>query len=104
MLDGLKNKLKKTKEFSEHVADEKYISNKYSEVNKTAMIALERTELIARCHGFSREDWEIIINEAPIELCHNRIGRELKEAKEFRKSIDSAMSGVGNVIDFSTFR
>ena len=55
---------------------------------------MNRIELIRRMRGLSKEEWEIVINEAPIELCYNRIGRELKEAKEFRKSIGSAVDGV----------
>lgn len=91
MLKKLKNKfINKCEELNELgkcLADEEYIHNKLSNpvADKTTMLRLDREELIARCRGFSKEDWEIIINEAPIEFCHNRIGRELLKAKRIEQ-------------------
>jgi hypothetical protein len=77
------------------LTDENYIDNKFKEINEKVdeaeMLKIEQEELVRRVRAFSKEDWEIVINEAPIELCHNRIGRELKEAKEFKRNIGAAM-------------
>lgn len=96
MWKKLKNKItgkcEELNNLGKALADENYIHNKFNTMNEVTMLRLEKEELIARCHGFSKEDWEIIIGEAPIELCHNRIGRELSEAKAFKKRVGAAMS------------
>lgn len=41
--------------------------------------------------GMSREELEIISEQMPIELCFNRIGKEIQKTKEFAKAIKSAI-------------
>lgn len=99
MFEGLKNKVKSKysnlAEIGQYLADTEYIHNKLGDSNsdkvERKMIELDRIELIRRMRALSKDEWDIVINEAPIELCYERIGRELKEAEEFKKSIGSAI-------------
>lgn len=102
MFEELKNKVKSKynnlAEIGQRLADTEYIHNKLSDGNnekaEPKMIELDRIELIRRMRALSKEEWEIVVNEAPIELCYERIGRELKEAKEFKMSIGAAVDSV----------
>lgn len=99
MMEKLKEKFKtkydELTEIEKCLSDKEYFEKKFGK-KKTALdiSELNRIEFIRRARGLSREEWELIINEAPIELCHERIGRELQEAKEFRESIGSAVNVV----------
>ena len=98
MLEGLKNKFKnKCSELSELekcLSDKDYITKKFGdnkEKSDVDILELGRVELIRRMRALSKEEWKIVINEAPIDLCYDRIGRELKEAEEFKKNIGAAV-------------
>ena len=93
--DKFKTKFDELTEIEKCLSDREYFEKKFGK-RKTALdiSELNRIELIRRARGLNKEEWEIIINEAPIELCHNRIGRELKEAKEFKKNIGTAVDSV----------
>ena len=105
MLEGLKNKLKNKygtlSELGQCLADKEYIHNKLGEAsidinerNEEKLKEANRNELIRRMRALSTEEWEIVLSEAPIEMCHERIGRELREAKEFKKSIGVAVNSI----------
>lgn len=99
MMERLKDKFKtaiiEATELEKCLSDEDYFEKKFGKKKSDVdILELGRTELIRRMRGLSKEEWEIVINEAPIELCHERIGRELKEAKEFKKSIGAAVDTI----------
>lgn len=99
MLERLKDKFKKKcdeiSELEKCLSDKDYMEKKFGKKKENKAFAeINRTELIRRARAFSEEEWNIIINEAPIELCHERIGRELKEAVEFRKSVGAAVENI----------
>ena len=99
MMERLKDKLKTKRDeltdLEKCLSDKEYFEKKFGKKKSDVdILELGRTELIRRMRGLSKEEWEIVINEAPIELCHERIGRELKEAKEFKKSIGAAVETV----------
>lgn len=100
IISKLRGAANAAKEFDEAIHNEKYISEKFDELDADTMLRLDREELRRRCKGFSKQDWEIIISEAPVEMIHNRIGLELAEAKRFRKSVKEAFGSVGASLDF----
>ena len=61
---------------------------------KTRMKDSERRELIERVKAMSREELELVAEIIPVDLCLKRIDSELQKAKEFEKSIKSAMNGL----------
>ena len=42
---------------------------------------LEKEEFINRVKGMSKEEMELFAEYVPVEICYNRIGRELKKNK-----------------------
>lgn len=62
---------------------------------KTIMEEMEKRELIARINGMSKEELEIVADHIPVELCYNRIGKELKKAR----MLDEAIMGLAAGID-----
>lgn len=71
------------------VADENYIENALGEPKEDSigMLELERNELIRRTRAMTREDMEIVVAEIPIDICINRVVREIKELHEFKRGI-----------------
>lgn len=63
---------------------------KQDKVKKTEMNQFAKDEFISRIKGMSQEELELIIDIVPIEMCINRISRELEEAKTFKNSIQAA--------------
>lgn len=57
---------------------------------------IEKDALIQSVRGMSREHLDIILDNIPIELVYNRLGRELDRNKAFIKSMKGAMSMVTN--------
>lgn len=57
---------------------------------------IERDALIQSIRGMDREHLDIILDNIPIELVYNRLGRELDRNKAFIKSMKGAMSMVIN--------
>ena len=47
-------------------------------------------------NGMSREELEIISEQMPVELCFNRIGKEIQKAKGFAKAIREAVDAYEN--------
>lgn len=46
-------------------------------------------------NGMSTEEMELVADMLPVEVCYNRIGRELMKAKEFKAEIMSALGTKG---------
>lgn len=64
-------------------------SEKPSELSKA-----EVAELTERFKGMSQAEMELFIDIVPIDLCLNRIHKELDRAKEFEMMIKSAMTSL----------
>ena len=58
------------------------------------MTAVHREEFISRIKGMSQEELEIVADLLPIEMCFNRIKKELDKSKQFEASIKAAMNGL----------
>lgn len=73
------------------VADDNYIENKLGEPKEDSvgMLELERAELIRRTHAMTREDMEIVVAVIPIDICINRVVREIKELHDFKRGVTS---------------
>lgn len=63
---------------------------KLNKKEKDEMSEMETKELIARINGMSKEELEVVADHIPVELCYNRIGKELKKAK----MLDEAIIGL----------
>lgn len=61
---------------------------------KPKMKDSERRELIERVKAMSDEELQLVSEIIPVDLCLKRIDAELQKAKQFEKSIKSAMSGL----------
>lgn len=61
-----------------------------SEVPKK-MSPMEKEALLATINGFSNEQIDFILDNVPIELVYNRLGRELQRNKEFALAVNNAM-------------
>jgi len=46
------------------------------------MKELEKQEFINRVKAMSKEEMELFVEHVPVEICQNRISRELKKNKE----------------------
>lgn len=58
------------------------------------MSEMEKNELITRIKGMSKEELEVVADCIPVELCHNRIGKELKKAKMLDEAIMGLAAGI----------
>ena len=99
MMERLKDKLKTKRDeltdLEKCLSDKEYFEKKFGKKKEDkTFVEINRIELIRRMRGLSKEEWKIVIDEAPIELCYERIGRELEEAKEFKKNIGAAVDSV----------
>ena len=54
----------------------------------------DKRELKERFEGMSPAEVDIFMSLVPVELCIKRIEKELADAKEFKSTIKSAMSGL----------
>lgn len=46
------------------------------------MKELERQEFVNRVKAMTKEEMELFVEHVPVEICQNRISRELKKNKE----------------------
>lgn len=75
------------------------LSNGMPTNEKPTMEEMEKRELIARINGMSKEELEIVADHIPVELCYNRIGKELKKARMLDESITRLAANVRSGID-----
>ena len=59
------------------------------------MTNAETKELTERFKAMSKEEMELFMDIVPVEMCMARIQKELDRAKEFEKSIKTAMNSLG---------
>lgn len=67
----------------------------FKKVRTTGMTNAETKELTERFEAMSKEEMELFMDIVPIEMCMARIQKELDRAKEFEKSIKTAMNSFG---------
>lgn len=53
--------------------------------------AMEKQSLIEHVKGMSREQLDLMLDNIPIEMVYNRLGRELERNKAFMNSIKDSM-------------
>lgn len=61
---------------------------------KSGMTNAERDEFIRRIKGMSIEEKALAMEYMPVELCLDRIAKELERAKTMEERIKSAMAGT----------
>lgn len=54
--------------------------------------AMEKQSLIEHVKGMSREQLDLMLDNIPIEMVYNRLGRELERNKAFMNSIKGSMA------------
>lgn len=67
----------------------------FEKVRTTGMTNAETKELTERFKAMSKEEMELFMDIVPVEMCMARIQKELDRAKEFEKSIKTAMNSLG---------
>lgn len=67
----------------------------FKKVRTTGMTNAETKELTERFKAMSKEEMELFMDIVPVEMCMARIQKELDRAKEFEKSIKTAMNSLG---------
>ena len=60
-------------------------------VPRSSMTKLERDELVSRIKGMSKEELEIVVDCLPVEMCLNRIAKEIDKAQTFEKRVEEAI-------------
>ena len=58
----------------------------------TGLSAMEKQSLIEYVKGMSKEQLDLMLDNIPIEMVYNRLGRELERNKAFMNSIKGSMS------------
>ena len=58
------------------------------------MTRMERAELIERVKAMSPEEMELVVEQIPIDICMNRITKEIERAKQFEATIMNAVEMV----------
>lgn len=61
---------------------------------KSGMTNAERDEFIRRVKGMSMEEKALALEYIPVELCLDRIAKELDRAKTMEERIKNAMAGT----------
>lgn len=79
----------KTMEMVSKVAVEKPVL-----ARENGLTQAEVNELTERFRGMSREEMNLFMDIVPIELCLNRIHKELDRARKFEESIKGVMSSL----------
>lgn len=67
----------------------------FKKVRNEEMTNAETKELTERFKAMSKEEMELFMDIVPVEMCMARIQKELDRAKEFEKSIKTAMNSLG---------
>ena len=66
----------------------------FKKVRNEKMTNAETMELTERFKAMSKEEMELFMDIVPVEMCMARIQKELDRAKDFEKSIKTAMSSL----------
>lgn len=87
---------KRNVEVSEEIKDyvKKAESVKVVPRDENGLSDADKRELTERFKGMSPAEIDIFMDLVPVELCIKRIEKDLNKAKEFEKTIKSAMSGL----------
>ena len=67
-------------------------------VPRSSMTKLERDELVSRIKGMSKEELEIVVDCLPVEMCLNRIAKEIDKAQTFEKRVTEAINAFEHKI------
>lgn len=59
------------------------------------MTNAEKEELVNRINGMDQEELELLVETIPLEMCLERIKKEIDKVNKFQESLDEAMSIVG---------
>lgn len=73
-------------------------TNNIQEVIKATrkpMTTAEKEELVTRVKAMDPEELELIMDTIPLEMCLNRIKKEIDRVNNFQASLDEAMAIMG---------
>lgn len=69
--------------------------DKVANGSKSGIAKLHAEELANRVRAMKREEMELVLDNIPIELCFQRIEKELAKNKAFVEAINNAMDILG---------
>lgn len=68
----------------------------YEEAERPSLSSMERDAFVQHVKGMSREQIDIMLDNIPIEMVYNRLGRELERNKAFMNAMKEGMSLIGS--------
>lgn len=71
---------------------ESYEAEENTSGRTSGLSAMEKQTLIEHVKGMSREQLDLMLDNVPIEMVYNRLGRELERNKAFMNSIKGSMA------------
>ena len=79
-----------------HVARENYSVEENAPERTNGLSAMEKQTLIDHVKGMNKEQLDIMLDNIPIEMVYNRLGRELERNKAFMNSIKDSMALINS--------
>jgi len=76
----------------QHVHVESYDTEENTAGRTSGLSAMEKQTLIEHVKGMSKEQLDLMLDNIPIEMVYNRLGRELERNKAFMNSIKGSMA------------
>lgn len=75
-----------------YAAEENYSVEEKASGRTSELSAMEKQTLIEHVKGMSKEQLDLMLDNIPIEMVYNRLGRELERNKAFMNSIRGSMA------------
>lgn len=79
-----------------YAAEENYSVEENAPVRTNELSAMEKQTLIDHVKGMNKEQLDIMLDNIPIEMVYNRLGRELERNKAFMNSIKDSMALINS--------
>ena len=71
----------------------KTITEAVKDKGENTMTRMEKEEFIERIKGMSQEELELVVEIIPVDMCMDRVNKELDRLKAFENSVKSAVNG-----------
>ena len=71
----------------------KTITEAVKDKGENTMTRMEKEEFIDRIKGMSQEELELVVEIIPVDMCMDRVNKELDRLKAFENSVKSAVNG-----------
>lgn len=81
------------------VSQAKYDNDLKVNIGRGPMTKLEKSELVSVVQGLDKEELELVVDHIPVEMCFNRIAKELRRNKAFIDAVRGAVDGYEGVVE-----